>query len=489
MRNGRPLEKPLDKTRYVESLLSKAGFAPFHYRLMLVLGLAQLGAYGAFTAGVIAGERIAGRLDLDVARVTWPDWIIKSAFAWIAGVFIDKFGRTFSLVWSLFLGTGFLIGSSFTWSLETYIVCRTFGCFFLGAIQVVTYVVVSEYVAQSQRVKCLFFLVLTDCLGTLYGCSMMVVPFPNLATALESLGGVYEPRFRLFISSLPLVAAFLLASVFIRKDSVKFLVISGKPDQALELVKKISTLPIDEPDFVRSVASMAVRPFERGTLSQVFKVTLTKPLLILWASQAIVYWGAMTALPRLDRVWRTPAGQPGSFQLEVLLLIYCFELTGTVSAAISALKLGNEKTFYYFSIAASALVMLTSVSLALNAGWFLAAIVCGTFACLTPIWGILFIITTEAFPVHCRAVGIGLMMSTRVCQGVLQLTLSTEEEFEATSWLPVVYSAVAGILSALVIYGTRQFFQRPLRSPVGAATMRSLSLKVEMEAPSRSEGV
>ena len=195
----------------------------------------------------------------------------------------------------------------------------------------------------------------------------------------------------------------------------------------------------------------------------------------------------MTALPRLYRVW-TPGEQPGSFQLEVLLLIYCFELAGIVAAAVCALKLGNEKTFYYFSIAGSALVMLTSVSLALNAGWFLAASVCGMFACLTPIWGILFVITTEAFPVHCRAVGIGLMMSTRVCQGVLQLTLSTEE-FEATSWLPVVYSAVAGILSALVIYGTRRFFQRPLRSPVGAATMRSLSLKVVVEAPSRTEGV
>jgi len=42
-------------------------------------------------------------------------------------------------------------------------------------------------------------------------------------------------------------------------------------------------------------------------------------------------------------------------------------------------------------------------------------------ACLTPIWGILFVITTELFPTHSRATGLGLMLSTRVVQGLLEI--------------------------------------------------------------------
>jgi hypothetical protein len=226
---------------------------------------------------------------------------------------------------------------------------------------------------------------------------------------------------------------------------------------------------------------MAVRPRERGTLSQIRSISLSKPLIVLWAIQAIVYWGAMSALPKLYRIW-TPATKAETFQLEVLLLLYIFEIIGIVSAAFSAIRFGIGKTLLWYSVLGSGLVLLTTGSIAINAAWFLAASVCGMFACLTPLWGILFVITTETFPVQCRATGLGLMMSTRICQGILELTLP--DEFNSASWVPVAYSGIAAVMSCVGVFVVSKHLKLP--EPPSTTNMRSNSNNVVKVVPHHS---
>jgi hypothetical protein len=270
--------------------------------------------------------------------------------------------------------------------------------------------------------------------------------------------GLTSLEFRLLLTAVPLVMASIWAVIIIRSETPKFLIISGKSHSAYLLIQKMAMInkspTVDEPDFPTSVASMARRPCERGTLEEIQKINITKPLLAQWTIQAIVYWGAMTALPRLYKIW-IPATQAAPFHVEVLLLLYFFELVGIVLAAITSLKFGAMKTVVWFTRAGTALVITTTVSLALNAAWFLAASVCGMFACLTPLWGILFVITTESFPIQIRATALGIMMSTSICQGILELGLPGE--LDAGSWIPTMYSGIAALISGVGIYIAQRY--------------------------------
>jgi MFS family permease len=462
-----------DKVRVMESLLTKAGFGRFQYALLFLCGVAQLGAYAAYTSGLIAAERFALELSVSSAITSWPEWIVKSAFAWIAGIFIDKFGRSFSFKLALLLGTVFTASAPFATSLELYLVCRTFGCFTLGAVQVVTYVLVAEFTPRLQRSRALFFLVLTDCLGTLYGSSMMVLPFgEHLGDPLH----LSDWRCRLLFGMLPLGAAFLLSIFLLPHNSPAFLIVSGKPDDAYRVIEGIAKRNqkhsvIDFPltgmrDFSRAVAALAAPPRDRGTFTSIKQVSRSAPLVAQWSVQAIAYWGAMSALPRLYHAWR-PATEGEFFNLEVLLLLYVFELFGIVIAAIGSSKTGSERTLLWFSAMGAALIFVTAASVAMNAPWFLSASVCGMFAVLTPVWGLLFVITTETYPVQCRGTALGLMMATRVVQGVLELSLPA---LDVNSWLTVTYACIAGVFALGGVYGVKKFLitPRPTGGPAGS---------------------
>lgn len=419
------------KIRQIDSSLT---FGLFQVKILLLCGIAQLGAYAAFTSGLVGGPKIAA---------VWPEWIMKSVFAWSAGIFIDKFGRTFSLYSALTLASVFLISSCYA-SAEVYLALRILGCYFIGSIQVVNYVIAFEYCPNSYRSRALFFLVLMDCLGTLYGCGMLVLPFHIDFTCL---GLSSETRSRMLLALIPLPVALLLAvCVLGRSETPFFLLVSGKPDEALTLISQMAVTnkrPGTEIPINLGGSAAAVSIQERGTLTQLRKVERMNLMLALWAVQAVVYWGAMSVIPKLTS------------NLEVLLLLYAFELIGIGVSAFASFKWGSRPTLFYLYIVGACLLAFTTVSLGLNLGWFLAASVCGMFACLTPIWGILFVITTELFPTQCRATGLGLMLSTRVIQGVLEVAVPADQVAHLT-FLPVVYSVIATVFAFLAIYLSRK---------------------------------
>jgi hypothetical protein len=51
-----------DKERQVEQALSQSGFGMFQIKILLLRGFAQLGAYAAYTSGLVGGQKIAAGL-------------------------------------------------------------------------------------------------------------------------------------------------------------------------------------------------------------------------------------------------------------------------------------------------------------------------------------------------------------------------------------------------------------------------------------------
>jgi len=99
-------------------------------------------------------------------------------------------------------------------------------------------------------------------------------------------------------------------------------------------------------------------------------------LLLLWSLQDAIYWGAMTAIPKLYQSWaHAPTTGTSTFNLQVLLLLYAFELIG-VSAFVS-FQFGAYQTRFCLYVVGARLLGLTSLCLGLNLGYFLAASVCG----------------------------------------------------------------------------------------------------------------
>jgi MFS family permease len=424
-----------DKIRQIEAALTQAGFGLFQFKLLAVCGIAQIGAYAAYTSGLVGAREISA----NPQYIIWPEWIMKSVFSWICGILIDKFGRVSALYTALVLCTSLLVPACFA-SLELYLVLRALGCIFIGSLQVINYVIMSEFCPRSHRSRCLFVLVLMDCIGTLYGCGMLVLS--NL-----------DWRTRMLLSLIPLPVALLLAiSIIGFKETPFFLVISGNAEKANSVLLGISRNLPSHTSSLRNLTgpNSTVSIQERGSLSQLRKVDLLPHLLGLWAVQAVTYWGAMSALPRLYQVW-TNSSSSSSFNLEILLLLYAFEFAGIALAAFGSVKFDPYRTLWVMLIVGACLLGLTCLSLGLNLLWFLAASVCGMFACLTPIWGILFVITTERFPTHCRATGLGLMLSTRVIQGVLEIALPTELSVNVPI-LPVIYSVVATVFAVIGIF-------------------------------------
>ena len=442
-----------DKTKLVESTMTSGHNKTRLYTLLIVCGMIQIGVYSVFVSGLVGASIFASKDHISPSLLVWPEWIIKPGFAWIGGIFTDKFGRKNSLFSSIFLALIFSLASSLISDsqLELYLVFRVFVCIMIGAVQVTNYVYVSESVAQKFRTKCLFVLVITDCIGTLYGYAVMQI-------------GTIEWKMRLLISSIPLLISGLLVFFFLKNETPKYLVVSGQADKAFD--QMIPTTPpaanrnIRKQEFVRSLTTLACPRSQRGRIATLFRVgTVSNPnnlpfLLFLWFVQAIVYWGAMSALPHLF------GGSATS--LEILLLLYVFELIGIFVAAICASKISVEKTLVGFKIVSTVLVAIVAISMAVSAPWFLSASICGMFGSLTPIWGILFVISTESFSPQVRATGLGLLMSTRIVQGVLETSLPSEPSH---SWRPLIYVCIAFGFSAIgVIVSLRKcstWSQRP----------------------------
>ena len=430
-----------DKTRVVESLMTRAGFGLFQFRLLLLCGLAQVGAYACAVGGLIAGPLYAEEIGVDAQWLVWPEWLMRFALAWTAGLVVDKFGRVPSIFAFLTFGTMFQLVSCFATAVELYVVCRTFGNFFIGALQVAVYVFVAEICPKASRSRALFFLVLADCIGTLVGCAVMILP-----TAVPW-------RTRLVYTCIPLGLAGLLALCYLRKDSVKYMVLSGRAAGAYRHLTQIASTngrppnvidPSGQSEFARVLASVSVSPRHRGRFTELWGNKAAVGLVVVCGLQAIAYWGAMSALPQMYRDWDTES----SFNIEVLLLLFVFELVGVVAAAVLSFKVGPAKALLWFAAAGAALVALLVISLALNARWFRSASLCGTFACLTPVWGILFVLTTEAFSPQYRGLGLGFAISTRILQGLLEVCLP----YELEAWVPVLFAGIAVFALIGIVY-------------------------------------
>jgi len=80
--------------------------------------------------------------------------------------------------------------------------------------------------------------VLTDCLGTLYGCGMLVLPFTVNG---EIIGLSDDLRARMLLALIPLPVALGLAVwVLRRSDTPFFLVATGKADEAYRLMHRMA---------------------------------------------------------------------------------------------------------------------------------------------------------------------------------------------------------------------------------------------------------
>jgi hypothetical protein len=266
-------------------------------------------------------------------------------------------------------------------------------------------------------------------------------------------------------------------------ETPKYLIVSGRPAQAYDWLTNGSfgNLRISRSDFTQTMQFMALRKSDRGKISDIIgksRGSKLMPLLFLWFSQAMVYWGAMSVLPLVYEFWRSEIeSQKSQVKLEVLVILYVFELVGIIAAGWWSLRDKScERPLLWFSATGTILIGLSMIVLGITNGgnWWLFFSTCLVFGCLTPIWGILFVISTEYLPTQSKATGLGILMSTRIVQGFLELFIAP-----STNQIDVLVFSCVGFVSSLsAVWVSWKYFSAVVSSKASPPPAAAFTRKI-----------
>ena len=145
--------------------------------------------------------------------------------------------------------------SAMSWNVEIFATCRFFAGLFIGGFHV-CYTLVTECVGSKLRARACFFLFMAHYLGTLFGSTMAYFTMSE-----DGYGGW---RTFILIASAPLLFIFVMVT-FLCPESPRFLMVSGKSDEALEVIQTLN------PSANKNTVLSKIQVESRGSLSDLFK--------------------------------------------------------------------------------------------------------------------------------------------------------------------------------------------------------------------------
>jgi putative MFS transporter len=392
----------------IDQLLNQTGFGWFQIRLCLLCSMGYFAVGSELLTMVMTQAGVMETFEIHTSlEFSWLPFTANLASflsAILVGKWSDLYGRKWPFIACISLSAVFAILCAFASSWTWLILFRSLVGFGLGGIAVVDFVVLVEVCPINWRNTACQIVFVSGCMGVIYVALLTQVPWESSFPSIETW------RCMMFAGALPLLGTIALRAM-VSTDTPKFLVTTGHVTEAYELVSLIArtnkggselALSLEEfKDRVSDEQLLAASKDERGQLIQAMRMNVTGPLAVVWMIQSMVYWGLTTFLP----VFLSSAGiSPGTG----LLYMGVAELPGVVVATIVSQRRSRQYALIVCFLLSFLGAMLTGTALSLE--WPKSVLVSSVslfYMFLIPVWGVLFVMTPELYPVKLRGSAVG----------------------------------------------------------------------------------
>jgi putative MFS transporter len=414
----------------------KAGLTRFHYSLLVLSSFIY-----AFTAmNVLLIATVLTPIIVDFGLTQQPlvsGLLLSSGYlgmfvgALTCGVLADKIGRKKTLLFTLSTMTVFTALNAFAPDPLTMGILRFIAGIGLGGSLPQPGVYISEYVPAKYRGRFLGLVEASWVYGALLSLVFPFVLFPLIGWRLTFLVALLP------LTLLPIV-------YFFAPESVRFLLVKGKKQEAQKLIQK-HKLPIEE--FKEETTTPQQHGFGHA-LKEMWSKKFRKRTLMLWLSWAVLvytYHGIFTWLPTF---YAATLDFTVVKSIQWVLIVTLAQVPGYYSAALLLDKVGRKKIAVFYLLFAGIGSALLSLAMDPNSILFWSIVI--SFFNLGA-WSALYAYTPELYPTRIRGTASGAAASIGRLAGVIAPTATPLLYFYGG--LPAAFSvfALVHIVGAVVI--------------------------------------
>ena len=390
----------------VQEAVDQIGFGRFQKRLLGVCGVtwaadaAEVLLLGFALPAIIAEFGISTAQGGLIATATFAGMLVG---AWFWGTISDYVGRRAGFQLTVLIFALFGLLSAFAPSWEWLLVIRFITGFGLGGALPLDFSLYAEFLPTKNRGRNLVILESFWALGTVIAAGLAWVLVPNFG-------------WRPLLASSAVAAALVL---WIRRkipESPRYLAISGKADEAREIIAGIARengQPAPEQDLVAGERQSGT------TVARLWAPGLRQMTLMLWVTWFCIshaYYGIFTWLPQAFV-------QQGFSSLQTYqntFLLALAQVPGYFSAAYLIERLGRRNTLGLYLLASGVFTFLFAV--VTGFGGLLASAMLMSFFALGA-WAALYAWTPESYPTEIRTTGMGWASGMARVAGVITPTL------------------------------------------------------------------
>src|ERR671917_75545 len=390
----------------VQEAIDHIGFGKFQKRLLAVCGVtwaadgAEVLLLGFALPSVIEDFGISTTQAGLIATATFAGMLVG---AWFWGTISDHIGRRTGFQLTVLIFALFGLLSAFAPGWEWLAVLRFLTGFGLGGALPLDFSLYAEYLPRENRGRNLVLLESFWAVGTITAAALAWLLVPNFGWR-------------------PLLATSALAAVlvlWIRRsipESPRYLAISGRVDEAKEILARIATVngrPAPEGDLIVG-ERQAGNPVANLWMPRLRRVTIM--LWITWFCISLAYYGIFTWLPAVF----VERGLPPLQTYQNTFILALAQLPGFFSAAYLIERWGRRNTLAVYLVASGIATFLFAI--VSGFGGLLATAVLMSFFSLGA-WGSLYAWTPELYPTEIRTTGMGWASGMARVAGIITPTL------------------------------------------------------------------
>jgi putative MFS transporter len=393
----------------IDQQIENARLSRFHYGL-LALG-SFIYAFTAMDVLLIAAVLTPIIAEFGLAQQPLVSGLLLSAGylgmfvgALTCGALADRIGRKNTLLFTLSMLTIFTALNAFAPDSLTMGILRFLAGIGLGGSLPQPGVYVTEYVPAKYRGRFIGLVEASWVYGALLSLIFPFILFPVIGWRLTFL-----------VSLLPLVL--IPVVYFLAPESLRYLQIKGRTQEAIKLLKKHNLVSAD---FKEDLTPVEIeKQGTRMTLKELWSQKFRKRTLMLWISWAVLvytYHGIFIWLPTF---YYSALGFTVVRSIQWVLIVTLAQVPGYYIAALLLDKVGRRKIAVFFLAAAGMGSVL--LSLAMNTDSILLWSVVISFFNLGA-WSALYAYTPELYPTRIRGTASGAAASIGRLAGVIAPT-------------------------------------------------------------------
>ena len=390
----------------VQEAVDRIGFGRFQKRLLAVCGVtwaadaAEVLVLGFALPAIIGEFGITPTQGGLTVTATFAGMLVG---AWFWGTISDYIGRRTGFQLTVLIFALFGLLSAFAPSWELLLILRFVTGFGLGGALPLDFSLYSEFLPTENRGRNLVILESFWALGTIIAAGLAWLLVPSFG-------------WRPLLASSAVAAALVL---WIRRsipESPRYLAISGRRDEAREILAGIATengRPAPEQELVAGERQSGT------TVAKLWKPGLRRMTIMLWITWfciSLAYYGIFTWLPQAFVAQGFSSLQ--TYQNTFILALA--QVPGYFSAAYLIERWGRRNTLAIYLIASGVFTFLFAT--VTGFGGLLASAILMSFFALGA-WAALYAWTPESYPTEVRTTGMGWASGMARVAGVITPTL------------------------------------------------------------------